>query len=342
MDKKDTLRQIVKILLTPDKGILAADESNGTADERLMSINVEGGEEMRRKYRDLFLNTPGIEKFVTGVILYDETFWQNAPEGKRFIEKLVNIGVLPGIKADTGMVSMPEFDNQKVTEGLSDLKERLEKYAKAGAKFTKWRILYEINKEKKQPTEEVIRENSKRMAEYAKIVQDFDMVPIVEPEVYLTGPHSTEDSEIITTQVLKILFEELKLGDVFLPGVILKTSMVIAGDKNPDESSPEEVAEFTVRTLKNSVPAETGGIVFLSGGQTAVEASAHLNEIAKSEPLPWEIAFSYGRALQGPALRVWGGKDENVELARKEFLKRLELNQLADGAKYGIGMEFKQ
>lgn len=342
MNNQDMLKQIAKVLLTPSKGILAADESNGTADKRLMSINVETGMEMRRKYRDLFLSTPGIEKFVTGVILYDETFWQNAPDGTRFIEKLKKIDVLPGIKADTGMVNMPEFDNQQATEGLSDLRERLEKYAKEGAKFTKWRILYEINEEKGYPTEDVIKENSKRLAEYAKIVQSFNMVPIVEPEVYLVGPHSIETSEIVTTQVLKSLFDELQLSEVFLPGVILKTSMVIAGNKNPNESSPEKVAEFTVRTLKNSVPSETGGIVFLSGGQTAVEASAHLNAIAKNEPLPWEIAFSYGRALQGPALRVWSGKDENVELARKEFIKRLELNQLADGAKYGIGLEFKK
>ena len=338
---QEKLKEIAKHLLTPSKGILAADESNGTADKRLESFEIETGEEMRRKYRDMLLCTPGLENYITGVIMFDETFWQNDLAEHTFPEDLMKHDIYPGIKVDLGMEQNPEFNNEQITNGLEDLNERLEKYAAAGAKFTKWRALFEIDEEKALPSEVAIRENSRRMAEYAKKVQENGMVPIVEPEVLLLGKHYIAKSEEVTTNVVKILFEELEKVGAYLPGLILKTSMVISGNQNEEENSPEEIADATVRMLKATTPSETGGVVFLSGGQTAIEASAHLNAIAKQEPLSWEIAFSYARALQEPALRIWAGKDENVPAAREEFLKRLKLNQLADQAEYDISLEYE-
>ncbi len=338
---QENLKNIAIHLLSPNKGILAADESNGTADKRLESFGIETGEEMRRKYRDLLLCAPTLENYITGVIMFDETFWQKDLAGNTFPDDLAKHNIYPGIKVDLGMTPNPEFNNEQITNGLDDLNERLIKYAAAGAKFTKWRALFEIDEENDLPSDVAIRENSRRMAEYAKMVQENGMVPIVEPEVLLIGKHNIEKSEEVTTRAVKILFDELNKAEVYLPGLILKTSMVISGNQNPDENSPEEVADGTVRMLKASTPKEIGGVVFLSGGQTAVEASAHLNAIAKKEPLPWEIAFSYARALQEPALRIWAGKEENVPAARKEFLKRLQLNQLADQAEYDISLEYQ-
>lgn len=334
------LEETVSKLLAKGKGILAADESNGTADKRLASISVEGGEENRRRYRDLFLCVNGLEKYVSGVILYDETFWQEACDGKLFVDNLNKKGIISGIKVDIGAKDFPGFPGEKLTVGLDDLSDRCQKYFKNGARFAKWRAVINIDEQKGLPTEEAIEANADALGRYARIAQESGLVPIVEPEVLLIGPHSIELSESITKKVVSKVFEKLNEYRAYVPGVILKTSMVINGNTNPDEASPEEVADATVRMLLESVPKNIGGVVFLSGGQTAVEATAHLDTIAEREPLPFEIAFSYGRALQGPALRIWAGKDENIKEARKEFLKRLKLNQLADSGDYDIKLEY--
>lgn len=334
------LEETVSKLLTKGKGILAADESNGTADKRLESIGVEGGEDQRRKYRDLFLCMPNLNDYVSGVILYDETFWQDSCNGDLFVERLERAGVVPGIKVDLGAKDFPGFPEEKLTVGLDDLQDRAQNYFKNGARFTKWRAVITIDEDKGLPTDEAIEANADALGRYARIVQEAGLVPVVEPEVLLIGKHSIETSEKVTTKVVTKVFEKLNEYRVYIPGVILKTSMVINGNANSNEASPEEVADATVRMLLSSVPKNVGGVVFLSGGQTAVEATAHLDAIAEKEPLPFEIAFSYARALQGPAMRIWRGKDEKVEEAREEFLKRLKLNQLADSGGYDIGLEY--
>ena len=335
------LDETVSKLLAKGKGILAADESNGTADKRLASINVEGGEENRKKYRDLFLCMPDFEKYVSGVIMYDETFWQADCSGtKTFPQKLQDNDVIPGIKVDLGAKDFPGFPDETLTIGLDDLGERARKYFKGGARFSKWRAVIKIDESKGLPTKESIEANADALGRYARIVQEAGLVPIVEPEVLLTGNHSIETAEKITTYVVEQVFAKLNEYRAYVPGVILKTSMVINGNANADEASAEEVADATVRMLQTAVPKNVGGVVFLSGGQTAVEATTHLDAIVEKGGLSFEIAFSYARALQQPALRIWAGKDENIESARAEFKKRLELNQLADSGDYDIKMEY--
>jgi fructose-bisphosphate aldolase, class I len=331
---KEFLKDTVKYLLQKNKGILAA------CDKRLQEIGIESNSEKRRQYRDLLLSTPNLNEYVSGVILYDETYWQNNNENVPFPMDLMRNGILPGIKVDLGAKDMPGFPEEKLTIGLDDLEKRLEKYAKFGARFAKWRAVIKIDRSKSLPTDECINANIDALARYAIIAQSFNVVPIVEPEVLLEGDHSIQVSEEITTTVITRLMSKLQDYNVFLPGLILKTSMVIQGNKNTDEASPEEIAEATIRMLNKSCPKELGGVVFLSGGQTPVEATAHLDAIAEREPLNWEIAFSYARALQEPALRAWEGKKENIEIARQEFMKRLELNQLADLGEYDINLEY--
>lgn len=335
------LEETAKKLLAKGKGILAADESNGTADKRLQAIDVEGGEENRRRYRDLFLCMDGLENYVSGVILYDETFFQVACDKKStFVQKLQEKGIVPGIKVDMGAKDFPGFPEEKLTIGLDDLPDRTRRYFKDGARFAKWRAVIKIDEEKGLPTEEAIEANADALGRYARIAQEAGLVPIIEPEVLLTGPHSIQTSEEVTKKVITKVFEKMREYRAHVPGLILKTSMVINGNANKDEASVDEVADATVRMLLESVPKNIGGVVFLSGGQTAVEATAHLDAIADREPLPFEIAFSYARALQQPALRVWEGKDENIDRARAEFEKRLKFNQLADIGDYEIEMEY--
>lgn len=326
----EKINEIAKKLLTPDKGILAADESNGTADKRLASFDIEGGEENRRKYRELFLNTEGIEKYISGVILYDETMRQVGADDVTFPKHLSGLGIIPGIKVDTGAKDHSDFSREKITEGLEGLEDRLKEYYKMGARFTKWRAVVKIDEENNLPTEASILENAKRLAEYAKIVQENNMVPIIEPEVLLKGGHSIKKSEEVLEKTLQIVFDEIKKEDIDLSGLILKTSMVVPGDESGEAMDDKEVAKRTVRVLKNTVPENIGGVVFLSGGQNPQEARDNLNEIAKLEPLPFEIAFSFARAIQGPAMNIWRGKEENISAARKEFIKWLEFHTAAD------------
>jgi fructose-bisphosphate aldolase class I len=337
----ENLDQIVQKLLVKGKGILAADESNNTCNKRL-SEYCEGEitEEIRRQYREMLLETPFIEKFISGVILYDETFWQKNSDGINFVDSLKNRGILPGIKVDKGTKPFPGSQFELITIGLDDLDERLKKYKDSGAEFTKWRAVFEIDEIVNLPSDLAINENADILAQYANLVQKNDMVPIIEPEILINGKHSIEKSFEITKKVVRAVFESCQKFQVYLPGVILKTSMVINGNQNSDEASAKEVAEYTVRMLLESAPENVGGIVFLSGGQTPVEATAHFDAIAEKEPLPWELAFSYARALQEPALRIWSGKIENVEKARGAFRDRLDMNHLADSGKYSIETEW--
>ena len=338
MDKK-LLEKTARQMVQKGKGILAADETNRTAKKRLASIGMESTENTRRQYRDLFLNTPGIEKYLSGVILYDETLWQNDTNGKPFVDILEEKGITPGIKVDGGAKDFPGFPDEKITEGLDGLFERADAYYKHGARFTKWRAVIRITN--KLPTETCIEANAHALARYVRVVQEANLVPIVEPEVLLEGNHTIETSARVISKTLKTVFATIEKYKGFLGGTILKTSMALPGSESGAKASPREVANYTVRCLKRSVPKEIPGVVFLSGGQTPEEATANLDAIAALEPLPWEIAFSYARALQGPPMEAWQGKPENIDMARKIFLKRLDLNIKADKGEYEEGMENK-
>ncbi|OGF20466.1 fructose-bisphosphate aldolase [Candidatus Falkowbacteria bacterium RIFOXYB2_FULL_38_15] len=334
---EETLQSIAKKIITDYKGILAADESMPTAKKRLESIGLESTEENRRQYRELFLTTEGIENYISGVILFDETVYQKDSTGKLFIELLKEKGIIPGIKVDKGTIDMPLHPEEKITEGLDGLLESLKKYYELGLRFSKWRAVIKIGKD--LPTDDCILENARILAEYAYLSQKAGIVPIVEPEVLLDGDHDLEKSEEITTKVLKIVFEELREKKVQLDGLILKSSMVISGKDCQIQANPEEIAAATIRCFKNSVPAEVSGIVFLSGGQTAIQATTNLNAVNKLNPSPWKISFSFGRALQGPSLEIWVGKSENISKAQKEFTKRMEANRAANKGEYILEME---
>ncbi len=331
------LKQTIKDMVIAGKGILAADESVKTATKRLASINVESTEEARRQYRNLILNAPGIEKYICGVILFEETLSQKTDSGILFPEHLAKIGVVPGIKVDEGLA---EFDGsiEQYTKGLEGLGDRLEKHKKSGCRFAKWRAVYHITKD--TPTEMVIKRNAQDLAKYAKICQEHGIVPIVEPEVLIDGTHSIDTCYKVTEKVLKEVFAALKKENVMIEFIILKPSMVISGKEAEHRADVDEVARKTVKCLKFTVPAELPSINFLSGGQTPQEATAHLNKMhTLNESLPWYVSFSYARALQDPALKAWQGKEENVPKAQKAFLKRARLNSLATMGRYAEHME---
>lgn len=329
---KELLQETVSKMMQKGKGILAADESNGTADKRLAAIEVEGGEENRRRYRDLFLSTPGIGQYLSGVILYDETIRQKALDGESFLKKITDEGFVPGIKVDTGAKDFPGFPGEKITQGLDDLDKRLSEYFDMGARFAKWRAVITIGEG--LPTDVDIEANAEALARYAGLCQEAGIVPMVEPEVLLSGSHGMDRAYEVTVKTVKKVFEELEKYRVWIPGVILKTSMVLPGNKSGETKSPEEVAEATVKYMKEAVPENVGGVVFLSGGQSPEEATENLDAIAKLEPLPWEMTFSYARAIQGPVLEVWKGRDENLEKAREVFLGRLQELVEADAGRF--------
>ncbi|HLD30882.1 MAG TPA: class I fructose-bisphosphate aldolase [Patescibacteria group bacterium] len=334
---EETLQSIAKKIVADYKGILAADEGMPTAKKRLESIGLESTEESRRQCRELFLTTEGMENYISGVILFDETVYQKNSTGKLFVDLLKEKGIIPGIKVDRGTIDMLLHPEEKITEGLGGLWESLEKYYELGLRFSKWRAVIKIGKN--LPTDDCILENARIIAEYAYLSQKAGIVPIVEPEVLLDGDHDLEKSEEITTKVLKIVFEKLREKKVQLDGLILKSSMVISGKDCPVQANPEEIAVATIRCFKNSVPAEVPGIVFLSGGQKAVQATINLNAINKLNPSPWKISFSFGRGLQGPSLEIWAGKSENISKAQKEFTKRMEANRAANKGEYIPEME---
>lgn len=321
------LLETARLLVHPGKGILAADESNASADKRLASYGIETGEEMRRKERDLFLNCPGIETYLSGVILYDETLRQKGKDRKLFGASLALRGIIPGIKVDEGTEPHPESHDELITNGLLGLPERLAEYRSVFATgFTKWRAVIRIDGDR-LPTSAVMRENAKRLAVYASEAQKAGMVPLVEPEVLLEGKHSRVRSRAVLEDTLRMLVDELASHAVDMSGVILKTSMALSGSGSGKRDTPEEVAEDTVGALMNTMPRGLGGVVFLSGGQTPDQATDNLRAIerkAREASAAWPLTFSYSRALQEEALMAWGGKDKNVDAARAAFLARLE------------------
>lgn len=325
------MEETVRKLISHPKGILAADESISTIEKRFSSFSIESTPENRRKYREMLLTSMGIENYLGGVILFDETLGQET-EGKTFPEYLTKRGVVPGIKVDEGLESFGDSE-EKITKGLETLETRLTKYFAMGLKFTKWRAAFLISDI--FPSKPFLEENIKRLADFAEISQKHGLVPIVEPEILLDGSHTTTRCGEVEEKVLSTLFEKIKSKNVDLKKLLVKTSMVLPGKDSGVKAEPLEVANFTLRVLKNSVPPEVFGIVFLSGGQTPDEATKNLNEISKLKgSAPWEISFSFARALQEEALSVWGGKDENILKAQEVFIGRLKKVSDAREGKY--------
>lgn len=321
------LSSIARQLVAPGKGILAADESTASADKRLKLYGIEPSVEMRRKFRDLFLATPGAEAYLSGVILYSETLDQNANDGTPFPELLASRGIIPGIKVDEGTEPFPESPDELITKGLIGLPERLQNFRTTyGTGFTKWRAVITIDGDR-LPTSVAIVENAKRLAQYARDVQAAGMVPILEPEVLLIGNHSRVRAREVLTTTIEALMTALQDNAVDFSGVILKTAMAVSGSESGKMDTPEEVAEDTMKALIETVPAAVPGIVFLSGGQTPDQATENLRAIsekAREVHAPWPLTYSYARALQEEALQTWGGKDEQLEEARAVYLARLQ------------------
>jgi fructose-bisphosphate aldolase class I len=324
----NNLHKIAQKLVAPGKGILAADESNSTAGDRLADCGLENTPENRRRYRNLLLNTEGIGQYLSGVILFTETLDQKSDDGVLFPQLLQNKDVIPGVKVDLGKVEFNGFPGEKITEGIDGLSKRLQKYKSSGAQFTKWRAVFNIGSD--TPTPECIHTNAINLARYARIAQDEGYVPIIEPEVLHEGEHGIEDCEEATARVLSEVSYQLDRYRVDCEAAIIKTNMILPGKSSNQDISDEEIATQTVDVLRENLPENIAGVVFLSGGQKAKPATEHLNAIAKKEPLPFEITFSYGRAIQRPALRVWEGKEENLDLARKKLIDRLRANTQAD------------
>jgi len=332
------LESVAKSMVSSARGILAADESNPTLKKRFDSIQVECTEENCRRYREILFSTPDIERYIGGVILFEETLRQRTREGLPFAELLSSRGIIPGIKVDKGAKALAFYSGEKITEGLDGLRERLGEYKQLGAKFAKWRAVIEIN-EGDLPTSYSVRANAYALARYAALCQEVDIVPIVEPEVLMDGSHNIERCEQVTAQVLETLFTELNDHRVMFEGMLLKPNMVISGLKCLRQASVNEVAQATMRCLTRYVPAAVPGIVFLSGGQSAPLATEHLNAMNAAGPHPWQVSFSYGRALQAPVLAAWKGQENNVTAAQQALLTRCQLNSLARSGKYTTAME---
>ncbi len=336
MDLED-LKSTAKELVAEGKGILAADESSGTIEKRFSSIEVESTEENRRAYRDLLFTTPGASEFISGVILFDETLRQSSADGTPFAELLSNQGIVPGIKVDKGAKPLAGAPGETVTEGLDGLRERLAEYGQLGARFSKWRAVIEIGDE--TPSDYGISVNAHALARYAALSQEAGIVPIVEPEVLMDGDHTIERCYQATARTLKAVFGELFDQRVELEGILLKPNMVLSGKDASEQASVEQVAAATLRCFRETVPAAVPGIVFLSGGQTDELATAHLNAMNAHGDHPWELSFSYGRALQAPALKAWRGETGNVEAGQQAFLRRAKLNGAARSGLYAPEME---
>ena len=326
----DQLPEIAEAMVARGKGIIAIDESNATIKKRFDSVGVENTEENRRAYREMLLTTPGLGEHISGAILYDETLRQKTKDGVPFTKVMMDNGILPGIKVDKGTTPLAGFPGEVVTDGLDGLRERLNEYAGLGAKFAKWRAVININIEDGMPSDTCIEANAHALARYAALCQEAGIVPMVEPEVIMDGEHDIDDCFVVTEKVLRSLFNALYQHNVMLEGTILKASMVIPGKDCPDQASAEDVADYTVQCLKSAVPAALPGIVFLSGGQSDEDATAHLNEMNKQENLPWPLSFSYGRAMQSAALKIWGQDIvNNVAKAQETVHARARDNGLA-------------
>jgi len=333
------LAAIAKQMVAPGKGILAADESNATIGKRFGALDIESTEETRRSYRNTLLSNPGIEDFISGVILFDETIRQKADDGTPFPKLLEQKGVLPGIKVDTGSKPLAGFGGEEVTEGLDGLRDRIAEYVSLGAKFAKWRAVINIDTSSDVPHDGAIAANAHALARYGALCQEGGLVPIIEPEVLMDGDHDIETSFDVTFRTQQIVFAALTEARVEFSEMVLKPSMVIAGKKCSQQAPPEQVAEMTLQCLYRTTPAAVPGCAFLSGGQSAEVATLHLDLMNKAGPHPWALTFSYGRALQDAALRTWHGSSENVGEAQKAASSRAKLTSMAASGTYEKEME---
>ncbi len=335
------LNKIAAAMVAPGRGILAADESSGTIKKRFDAIGVESTPVTRRDYREMLFRSSEMAKYISGVILFDETIRQNANDGTPLVKLIEKAGAIPGIKVDKGTKPLPFCANEVVTEGLDGLRERLVEYRGLGARFAKWRAVIDIGERHVMPSYTCVKANAHALARYAALCQDEDIVPIVEPEVLMDGAHDIDRCVEVTEWVLKETFQELFHNRVALEGMVLKPNMAVPGKKSAKRASVQEVAEKTVRVLKACVPAAVPGIAFLSGGQSDEEATAHLDAINKLGPLPWHVTFSYGRALQAAPQKAWSGKAENVAAAQRAFGHRAAMNSLAALGQWQADLERK-
>lgn len=333
----EELSNTMELMLQENKGILAADESNGTIGKRFASINIENTEANRKDYRLLLATTPDLEHYINGVILFEETFHQMDEKGNSIPSIFASKGILPGIKVDKGLIDLTNTENEKVTQGLDGLADRILHFKKLGAKFAKWRNVYSISEY--TPSLTAIKTGAENLARYAAICQEAGIVPIVEPEVLMDGNHSIEHCAEISEMVLHELFHALFIHQVQLEHIILKPSMVTSGKENKTLSEPDEVADYTIGVFRNNVPASVPTINFLSGGQSSQQATTNLNAINSLGHQPWFLSFSFGRALQEDCLAAWGGKKENISAAQEALLKRARLNGLACSGEYNSSME---
>ena len=331
------LEKIAKQMVAKGNGILAADESTGTMTKRLSSVNVESTSENRLKFRETLFSAESMKNHIGGVILYDETIRHKTSSGKSIPDLIKSFGSIPGIKVDTGAKKLAGSSDEKITEGLDGLRERLSEYYKLGARFTKWRAVYNISH--KYPTEIAIKSNAHALARYASLVQEAKMVPIVEPEVLMDGDHDILKCYEVTSRVLKECYKELKLHNVNLKGTILKPNMVLPGNNSKTKNTTNEIAKITLKCLKENVPNEVPGIAFLSGGQTEIEATQNLNEINKINDTNFLMSFSYGRALQQSALKNWGKNIKDINNTQKIFNHRSKMNGLSTSAKWSLDLE---
>jgi fructose-bisphosphate aldolase class I len=338
MTKAMTLEQVAEAMVTPGKGILAADESTGTIKKRFDSIKTENTEDNRRDYREmLFRSSDAMKTYISGVILFEETITQKAKDGTPLTQLIEAAGALPGIKVDKGAKPLPFCPGETITEGLDSLADRIKVYVGLGARFAKWRAVYDIGP--KMPSYASINSNAHALARYAALCVEGGLVPIVEPELLMDGGHDIEACEMVTEWILKEVYQQLYYANVPLEKTILKPNMVIAGKTCPKQASRQDVAERTVKVLKRCVPTAVPGIAFLSGGQSDEDATAHLHYMNALGPLPWKLSFSYGRALQAAALKAWGGKSENVAAGQRAFAHRAKMNGVATLGKWDEKLE---
>lgn len=333
----EELSNTMQLMLQGKKGILAADESNGTIGKRFATIGVENNEKNRRDYRLLLATTPDLEQYINGVILFEETFNQTDDQGTPIAKLFADKGIVPGIKVDKGLVALANTDNEKVTQGLDGLAERLQQFKKLGAKFAKWRNVYSISEY--TPSLSAVKTGAENLARYAAACQEEGIVPIVEPEVLIDGNHTIEHCAEVCEIVLHELFHALFIHQVELEHMILKPSMITCGKEHTPFSEPDEIADYTIGVFRNNVPASVPTINFLSGGQTPQQATANLNAINSIDQQPWLLSFSFGRALQEDCLAAWSGKTDNITKAQEALLKRARFNALACVGEYNSGME---
>ncbi len=337
------LQKTANELVKKGKGILAADQSQKSVGKMFDKVGVDNTDENRRAYRELLFTTPDVEKFISGIIMNEESVYQKDFHGVVFTEVLRSKGIIPGVKLDQGTEPALNSQDEYVTKGLDVLKKKAEEYIGIGAKFAKWRAVFKVDSDKGYPSDDVIQENAKRLAEYALICQEVGIVPIVEPEVLMNGTHDLKTAERVTYKVLKVVFSHLSAHSVYFAGMLLKPNWIHSGYEANEKASDEDVAKATLTVLKEVVPSEVPGIVFLSGGDTPEASTSHLdlmNEMKeKLEGMPWQLSFSYGRALQDPVFKVWQGKSENWETSQKAFYERARLNSLATTGDYKSSME---